>query len=112
MSRITFGTFSLEAPAHWTLSTVILAGPADNEPLAKGMLSTKVVRPFQRNLVATMERIEPGVTAESYVGRQIIGLRKAGVVREGVGEPETVPLAGGTGLLTEQVIVGATGERV
>jgi hypothetical protein len=113
MPRVTLGSFSVDAPADWTLSTVILAGPVEDQPEATGLLTTRVVRPFQRNLVATMEQIDPGVTAESYVKRQIEGLRQAHVVREDVGEPETVLLAGGIkGLVTEQIIIGGTGERV
>jgi hypothetical protein len=103
----------LEAPPDWTLSTVILAGPVEDQPLAKGMLTTKVVKPFQRNLVATVEQVAPDVTAESYVDRQIKGLREAGVARDEVGEREEIQLAGGhRGLVTEQVILGGTGERV
>src|SRR5262245_31403878 len=113
MPRATFSTFSLEAPPDWTLSTIILAGPIEEQPLAKGMLSTRVVKPFQRNLVATMEQVAPDVTPESYVERQIKGLREAGVAWEEVGERESVLLEGGLeGLVTEQVILGASGERV
>jgi hypothetical protein len=95
------------------LSTVILAGPVENPPLMKGLLTTKTVRPFQSNLVATIERVEETETVESYMNRQIEGLRQADVVREEVRKPERVLLAGGLeGLITEQVILGATGERV
>jgi hypothetical protein len=110
---MSFVTFSLETTADWSLSTIILAGPPDKEPPAKGMLTTKVVKPFQRNLVATMEHVAPGETAESYVDRQIEGLRQAGVIRQEAGQPEKVPLAGGVeGLVTEQVILGGSGERI
>jgi hypothetical protein len=113
MPRVTFGTFSVEAPSDWKPSTVVLVGPVEDQPLAQGMLTTRVATPFQRNLVATMEQIDPGVTAESYVNRQIESLRKAHVAREQVGEPEVVRLAGGIeGLVTEQIIVAPTGERV
>lgn len=113
MARVTFGTFSLDPPPEWTLSSIILSGPVEAQLLPEGILSTRVVRPFQRNLIATMEQVGPDVTAESYVDRQIKGLRDAGVPREEVAEQEDIELAGGDkGLITEQVIVGANGERV
>jgi hypothetical protein len=112
MPRITFGSFSLEASGDWTLSTVILAGPVDESP-KEGLLTTKGVRPFQRNLVATMEEIEAGTTLEAYVKRQIDGLKAAGVSRQDAGKPERIKLGNGLdGLITEQIIVGGTGERV
>jgi hypothetical protein len=113
MPRVTFGTFSLEAGADWTLSTVILAGPIDEGGGSGGMLTTKSVRPFQRNLVATMEEVDSSTTLESYVKRQIDGLRQAGVARQDAGKPERLKLGNGLeGLVTEQIIVGGTGERV
>lgn len=76
------------------------------------MLTPNVVRPFQRNLVVTCEQVS-GVTADAYVKRQIDGLRKAGAPRGDVRAPERVDLLDGReGLITEQVIVGGTGERV
>jgi len=112
MPRIQFGSFSLEATPDWTLSTVILAGPVDEGP-SGGMLTTKAVRPFQRNIVATMEEVEPSTTLEGYVKRQIDGLKQAGVTRQDAGKPEKVKLGNGyDGLITEQIIVGGTGERV
>jgi hypothetical protein len=113
MPRVTLGSFSLEASSDWTLSTVILAGPVDEGGQGQGMLTTKAVRPFQRNLVATMEEVEPSMTLEGYVKRQIDGLRQAGVTRQDAGKPEKVKLPNGLeGLVTEQIIVGGTGERV
>jgi hypothetical protein len=112
MSRVMFGTFSLDAPEGWTLSSVILAGPIDDAP-TKGMLSTKSVRPFQRNLITTLEEVGSNETPESYVQRQIKGLREAGVQRTEGAKPEKVKLTGGgEGLLTEQIIVSHEGERV
>jgi hypothetical protein len=112
MARVQFGTFSLEAPQGWTLSSVILAGPID-EPPSKGMLTTKAVRAFQRNLITTMERVSDKETPASYVKQQLEGLREAGVSRQEARPAETVKLAGGhEGLVTEQIIVGAGGERV
>jgi len=113
MPRVTFGTFSVEAPSDWTLSTVALLGPVEDQPLAKGMLTTRVATPFRRNLVATMEQINPGETAESYANRQMEALRAAHMVREEVGEPEIVQLAGGIeGLVTERIIAVPSGELV
>jgi hypothetical protein len=113
MPRLSIGPLSIEVPDLWTLSTVILAGPVTDQQPSTGMLRTPAVRPFQRNLVASMERVGPGVTAESYVRRQIEGLRAAEVARQEAREPEKVKLSGGLeGLITEQVILGAGGERV
>jgi hypothetical protein len=112
MTRVQFGTFSLEAPQGWTLSSVILAGPVDESP-GKGMLTTKAVRAFQRNLITTMERVAEKETPASYVKQQLDGLREAGVSRQEARPPEPVKLASGhEGLLTEQIILGAGGERV
>lgn len=113
MARVTFGSFSLEATSDWTLSTVILSGPIDDASSGAGMPTTKVVRPFQQNIVATIEQAEKDTTLESYVKRQVEGLRQAGVSRQEGRPPEKVKLASGfDGLLTEQIIVGAGGERV
>lgn len=112
MARVTFGTFSLEAPPGWSLSSVILAGPIDESP-PMGLLSTNVVRPFQRNLITTLEVVATTETPESYVQRQVRGLKQAGVQRYEAARPETVELQDGlTGLLTEQIIVSHEGERV
>lgn len=112
MTRVQFGTFSLDAPGEWTLSSVILAGPVEEAP-GQGMLTTKAVQPFQRNLITTLEQVDDKETPEKYVERQIAGLREAQVPREQIGDAEKVQLPGGhPGLLVEQVIVGAGGERV
>jgi hypothetical protein len=112
MARVTFGTFSLEAPEGWSLSSVILAGPVDDAP-KKGLLSTKAVRPFQRNLITTLEVVPDSETPESYVQRQIKGLKEAGVQRQEAAKPERIKLPDGLeGLLTEQIIVSHEGERV
>jgi hypothetical protein len=112
MARVTFGTFSLEAGPGWSLSSVILAGPVDETP-KQGLLSTKAVRPFQRNLITTLELVPDTETPESYVARQIKGLKEAGVQRQEGAKPEKVKLPGGLeGLLTEQIIVSHEGERV
>lgn len=112
MARVTFGSFSLDAPNDWSLSTVILAGPVE-EPASSGLMSAKGARPFQQNLVATMERVDAKETPESYVKKQLEGLRKAGVSRQEAAPPERVKTKGGAeGLLTEQVVQGPGGERV
>lgn len=112
MPRVQFGPFSLEAPDGWSLSSVILAGPVDEGP-GKGMLTTKAVPAFQRNLITTMERVGDKETPASYVKQQIDGLREAGVSRQEMRPPENVTLPGGAaGLITEQVIISQTGERV
>ena len=113
MPLVSIGPLSIEAPQSWMLSSVILAGPPDPPTSDPALRWTKPPRPFQRNLIATLERIGPAETPESYVNRQIKGLREAGVVREEVRPSETVALQGGyAGLLTEQVILSAEGERV
>lgn len=112
MPRVKFGTFSLEAPNSWTLNSVILAGPVDDAP-GQGMLTTKAVQPFQRNLITTLEQVSDKETPETYVKRQIDGLREAQVQRTEGRPPEQVTLkSGAKGLLTEQVIAGQGGERV
>jgi hypothetical protein len=112
-TRVRLGSFSLEATNDWTLSTVILAGPVDDVQNAAAMPTTKAVRPFQRNIVATMEQVESTMTLEAYVKRQVDGLRQAGVQRTEVAKPERVKVASAKdALITEQVIMGQTGERV
>jgi hypothetical protein len=112
MPRVPLGPFSIEAPNDWSLTTVILAGPIEENPGAAGMLTTKAVRPFQQNIVVTMEQVEASETAESYVKRQIEGLKKAQVQRRETSAPETVKLKTGSGLLTEQSVSGPGGESV
>lgn len=112
MPRVKFGPFSIEAPRDWTLNSVILAGPVDDQP-GQGMLTTKAVQPFQRNLITTLEQVDPKETLEGYVNKQIEGLKEAGVGRKEAKAPERVKLEGGVdGLITEQIITGAGGERV
>lgn len=112
MPKVSFGTFALEAPNDWTLSSIILAGPVEDLP-GEGMLTTKTVKPFQRNLFITMEKVTPQETLESYLQRQVEGLKAAGVSRELVGEPERVALSSGQdGVVVEQVILGPGGERM
>ena len=113
MPRVNFGSFSLDAPSSWSLSTVILSGPVVTDTMSAGMPTTKAVKPFQQNIIATMEQVGKKETPESYVKRQIEGLRKAGVQRKETAPPEKVTLDTGVqGLLTEQSVVGPGGERV
>jgi|SRR5687768_6702032 len=113
MPRVTLGSFVIDVPTSWTLSTVILVGPPDETPPGKGLPTTKAVRPFQRNLIATMEQVDPGTTIDVYLKRQIDGLRQAGVSRSERAKPEKVQLQDGEeGVLLEQIIIGPTGERV
>ena len=110
----TFGPFSLDPPPGWTLSTIVLAGPADDTPPAPGLRAMKTARTFQRNIVVTMEQVAEGETPQAYVDRQLDGLRRAGVKRWETYDPEPVKLAAGSldGLLTQHVIEGSDGERV
>ncbi len=113
MPKVNFGSFSLDAPGAWTLSTVILSGPVSTDGGGKGMLTTKAVRPFQQNVIATMEQVGKDETPESYVQKQLDGLRKAGVQRKETAPPEKTKLASGhDALITEQSVVGPSGERV
>lgn len=106
MPKVDFGTFSMEAPADWTLSTIGLAGPVEATSSGDDVLS------YQRNLVVTMEQVPPEDTARGYVERTRNSLSAAGILHE-VGEPETVQLArGGEAVLIEQVVVVQDGHRV
>ncbi len=112
MPKVKFGTFTLEAPPNWTLNSVILAGPVDEAPPGAGMLTTKAVQPFQRNVITTLEQVGPGETAEGYVAAQQRGLDAENVGRKETRPPEKVKVGGLDGLLTEQTISGMGGERV
>jgi hypothetical protein len=114
MARVQIGSFSVEAPRDWTLSTVILVGPHDEVTADPGYLSGATPRSFQQNFIATMEQVGVVETPESYVRRQVEGLRKAGVERSQVGSLRMIQLAEGDlhGVLMEQVITGPTGEMV
>lgn len=113
MPRINFGSFSLDAPSSWSLTTIILQGPAVEDDMSKGMLTAKKSKPFNQNLIATMEPVSDSETAESYVKRQTEGLIQAGVQRTETAKPETVKLSSGLeGLITERSVIGPGGERV
>lgn len=113
MPLVSVGRFSIEVPQDWTLSTVILAGPPDSPSPDPLLLWTKPPKPFQRNLVVSAEQVGPAETPETYVSRQIEALRVAGIPRQEARQSEIVKLEGGhMGLLTEQFIVGNSGERV
>jgi hypothetical protein len=110
MPRVTFGGFSIEPPEGWSLTTVILAAPV--QPQDPPEEAPAPGRTFQPNLVMVFEQVTEDITASSYFERQVTDLRKAGVGRREVGHPETVSLPGGAqGLLTEQVVLGPSGER-
>jgi hypothetical protein len=112
MPNISLGPFSLDVPVDWSLRTLILAGPVDKK-LATVGTERFSSRPFQRNIVVTIERVEGAETVESYVQHQIDGLRRARIQRWEKANPEQVSLPNGlSGLLTEQVIVGPENDRV
>jgi hypothetical protein len=112
MPRISIGPFSLNVREDWTLSTVIFAGPPEEKTSDDAEQAGGDSRPFQRNLIATMERVEPEETPKSYVERQLGGLWKAGV-EQYLDEEKQVPLGGNLqGLTNEWMIVGSGGERV
>jgi len=106
MPQVTIGPFLLNVPEGWTLTTVVIAGPHEEQIGEAGE------RAFPRNLVATMERVNPEETPQHYVERQLAGLWKAGV-EQYLDEQEEVTLKGDLkGLLHESVIVGLDGSRV
>ncbi len=111
--RVDFGPFSLDAPGQWTLSTVILSGPVEAPP-SEGLLTTKAVPPFQRNVVTTMEVVGEDETAESFLDKQAAALAAANVGPTDTTAPETVTLGDGqrTGVLTERVMFGPRGEKI
>jgi hypothetical protein len=107
MPQVEIGPFSLNVLENWTLSTVILVGPREES------VDDANQRPFQRNLIATMERLDREETPQSYVERQVEGLLNAGVEQQLEGEEERVTLKGDLeGLLHESVIIGPGGDRV
>lgn len=111
MSRINFGSFSLDTPPEWSLTTLILQGPSVEDEMSKGMLTAKKSKPFNQNLIATMEQVPPSETAESYVQRQLEGLIQAGVQRKETAKPEAITMENGqTALLTERSVMGPGGE--
>jgi len=113
MPQINVGPISVDLQSGWTLSTVIFAGPQDDQQPDPSLLTPNPVRPFQRNLVVTCEAVPASVTADSYVKRQSDGLRKVGVAHGYARPPERVDLSGDReGVITEAVVVGPSGERV
>lgn len=98
-----FGSFRMEAPPDWTLSSIALVGPlGDSAPNA-----------FQRNLFVNMERVGPGDTPETHLEHQIAALAAAGIERAEVSPPESLSLADGRpAVLYEQILMGQGGERV
>ena len=113
MPQINIGPVSVDLRSGWTLSTIIFAGPQDDQQPDPSLLTPNVVRPFQRNLVVTCEAVSASVTADSYVKSQSDGLRKAGVAHGYARPPERVDLSGDReGVITEAVVVGPNGERV
>ena len=109
MPKASFGTFSLEAPAGWTLSSVILMGPVENPPGGSG--TADLPKPARRNLIVTMERVGESDTAEGYLRRRLGGEEGgAGPRLSGV---ESLSLAGGReAKLVEQVVLSPDGDRV
>jgi hypothetical protein len=103
----------MEAPSTWTLSSVILAGPVEASPPGQGMLTTKAVKPFQRTLVCTMERVDASETADGFLRRQVKAMKEAGVARQEAAPPEKVRLGSGhEGLVVEQIVTNPGGERI
>jgi hypothetical protein len=109
MTRISLGPIGLDVPPDWSLSSLILAGPRPTESPAAAQAS----RPFQRNLIITLEKVEPEETPEAYFDRQEAGLRAANVESGIIVGPDEVELSGGNwGTLTERIVVSPDGERV
>lgn len=112
MPKVKFGSFSLEIPAEWTLSTIILAGPLSEEIPSDPRMPTRTSRPFQSNIVLTLEKVAEDTTPKIYVDKQISGLIQAGVSREEVAFEEVKLVSNIDGILTEQIIEGGGGEEV
>lgn len=113
MPRVTVGPFSMEVSADWTLTTVILAGPVWPRSSSGKVRGSAQPKPFQSNIVATIEQVDADKTAERYVQRQIDGLKKANVPRWETNPPQIVMLPNGLeGLITEQQVEGPSGDIV
>lgn len=117
MATLSLFTFSLSIPdeiaSGWTLNSVILAGPVEESPVDPRMPGSQASQPFQSNIIATLEQVDDGETPESFLEKQLDGLRQANVNRREAAQPEKVTLADGTeGLLTEHVITGPAGDQV
>lgn len=112
MPIVSFANFSLDVPPDWTMSTLILAGPLEQQP-ATQLRTPRAPQQFQQNLVMTMEEVASGVTAEDYLNRQLMGLQDSGITRYEGRPPEEVHLEDGArGIITEQIITGSGGEWV
>jgi hypothetical protein len=112
MPRVRLGPMSLDVPEDWTLSSVILAGPRDSEAGVPAA-DDRSPRPFQRNVIISLEQVSSDETPDVYFERQEKGLGEAGVESGLIGDPEEVELGGGAWcLLSERVIVSSEGERV
>jgi hypothetical protein len=117
MPEVRFSNFSITTPddavSKWTLSTIILMGPTEENPVDPRMPTLQAPRRFQTNIIVTWERVDANETPESYVKRQHDELRQAGVSRREAAPPEKVKLSGDLeGFLTEQEITSPEGEQV
>lgn len=105
MPKVSFGTFSMEAPADWTLGQIVFVGPI-------GVAAEGAAHLFQRNLTVTLESVSPEETAASFVRRTNEARLATGLFLQPLGEPEAVTLANGLhGVLTEHA-AGQGAERV
>jgi hypothetical protein len=91
-----------------------LAGPLQDDALEDlGPLGAQAVGPFRQNIVITWEQVNEDETAESYLALQTQGLRQSHVSRWEVAPPESIQFGNALkGLITEQVILSPSGERV
>lgn len=106
-----FGGFQLNTVKGWSVSSVVMTGPPDLKAAA-GMPAMNTATAFQRNVVATVEEVPEGETAEAFVARQTLGLKQAQVFLRETLAPEPVDLGGTKGVLSERVISGPSGEQV
>jgi len=112
MQKFISNVFSIDMPDGWTLSTLIFAGPVD-EKTDDALVGIGSAKPFQKNLVITLEAIAADVTLEDYLKRQRDGLIKAEVDWQPDQEPETVQLADGSvAILSEHTMMGQGGALI
>lgn len=104
MSRLQLGTFSLDLPSGFTLSTVILMGPDGGNGGDGG---------YSANVVASLEQVPAGASAQDFLEAQRHGLQQAGVPKSSMEAPESVTLEDGhPALLSEQVLPSPQGDRI
>jgi hypothetical protein len=113
MSRVHFGRISIDAPPDWTVSTVVLVGPAVQFTDTPRLIQPRTQQSFQSNIVATSEKVDADEVLERYVQRQLEDFQQAGVSRKELMKPEEVQLDNDqAGILWEHAITAPGGQLV